>query len=126
MTTTFSFRVMTPEESKASNDHDPYCIIDGKWGGFGPTLWFVHRHIHPTNVFERSNKEWVRVWDTGAKRWRDITTEERALLPPIEELVRPIRTDIKDVGVITFPIIQKCAPESILLELVSIQPMVSS
>jgi hypothetical protein len=76
---------------------NPYMVCDGPWGGFGyPSRWQRFKWSK-RNVFERrygfnDNWEYVKVWDDGLKRWREITVEEKIKLPMKKH---PTREEVK-------------------------------
>ena len=56
---------------------NPYHIMDGQWGGFGPATWFTFEQFGH-NVLEWSMRDrcWKRVWDDEKQLWREPTAEE--------------------------------------------------
>lgn len=60
---------------------NPYDLIDGQWGGMGAKTWYHNQErqgLPKLNVYEYSDhyKCWVRVWDHGRKKWRELTKRE--------------------------------------------------
>jgi len=116
---------------------NPYHVMDGKWGGFGPTSWFriEKEGIAPKNVYEKSQyypREWVRVWDHSLQKWRPIYVHEHKLLPDLSEENEYLKKQIKRLndpevfGKITLPIINKTFPEVSVKDLLEVQPMKDS
>ena len=119
------------------NNINPYHVMDGKWGGFGPALWHRLSDVHPNNVWEmgtRSSKQerdgdfdvciihnfWLRVWDNEKQIWREITEDEHKKLPVLPERKSQQRWNWKDVD-FKIPIINMSNVS--IPDIISIQPM---
>lgn len=72
----------------------PWHIMDGKWGGWGPSYW---RRAHEfgfakSDVVEwrrvEGKQEWYRVWIEADNKWRELTAEEITRLPVFKPFPR--------------------------------------
>jgi hypothetical protein len=80
---------------------NPYHVMDGKWGGWGPSFWRRARGqwgfaqgdvVEWRRVWEDdvSRDEWYRVWIDKDAVWRDLTTEEIDRLPALTRVRPPL------------------------------------
>jgi len=59
---------------------NPYTVMDGKWGGFGQSLWVdAESYGYSKNDVLESEKDtlqWVKLWVNAEQKWRNLTETE--------------------------------------------------
>ena len=65
---------------EAAGGVNPHHFRDGKWGGFGPSLWVDAENYGygENDVLERDEDtlQWTKIWVNANKKWRLLTEKE--------------------------------------------------